>query len=71
MVTIPSNFPRGNEVQEICPCGQTENMVHIYACKLWTTDSANDKPKYENIFSDNVCKQVMVNKYFVMNYKTR
>ena len=29
MVIIPSNFPIGKEV-EICPCGQIENMKHIY-----------------------------------------
>ena len=72
MVTIPSNFPRGKEEhEEICPCGQIENMKHIYLCKLWTTEIVTEKPKYENIFSDNVSEQVKVNKYFVMNYNTR
>ena len=71
MVTIPSNFPRGNEKLELCPCGELENTKHIYSCKLWTKEIVTDKPKYENIFSDNVFKQVKVNKYFVMNYKTR
>ena len=70
MVMIPSNFPRGSEIEK-CPCGQTENMKHIYSCKLWTTEIVTDKPKYENIFSANVSKQVKVNKYFVINYKTR
>jgi hypothetical protein len=46
-------------------------MKHIYLCKLWTKEIETDKPKYENIFSDNVFKQVKVNKYFDMNYETR
>ena len=45
----------------------------FFLCELWlwTKEIFTDKPKYENIFSDNVFKQVKVNKYFVMNYKTR
>ena len=46
-------------------------MKNIYSGKLLTTESVTEKPKYENIFSDNVSEQVKVNKYFVMNYNTR
>ena len=70
MVIIPSNFPNGKEV-EICPCGQIEEMKHIYQYKLWRKDKEMNKPKYEQIFSDNISEQVKVNKNFMMNYQAR
>jgi hypothetical protein len=70
MVIIPSNFPNGKEVEK-CPCGQIEDMKHIYQCKLWNNENEMNKPKYEQIFSDHISDQVKVNKNFMMNYQER
>ena len=70
MVNIPLNFPNGKEVEE-CPCGQIEDMKHIYQCKLWNQENEMNKPNYEQIFSDNISEQVKVNKNFMMNYQVR
>ena len=70
MVIIPSNFPNGKEIEK-CHCGQIEDMKHIYQCNLWNKENEMTKPKYEQIFSDNISEQVKVNKNFMMNYQAR
>ena len=71
MVFIPSNFPNDKKDKAMCPCGETENMNHIYSCKLWSKENMMNNPQYEMIFSDNISEQVKVNKIFNMNYQTR
>ena len=69
MVPIPSNFPK-IEKKEICVCGELENSKHIYQCKVWS-ENDNEKPTYENIFTDDISEQIQVNKEFQKNYQRR
>ena len=66
MTNIPSNF--GN--QNVCPCGEVENMVHIYNCEFWS-ERKNEKVPYNNIYNGNIQKQIEVYKIFEQNLERR
>ena len=66
MVEIPSNYGNSNE---ICICGNMEDMSHIYSCKI-----LNEKKiiiSFENIHTGNLYKQIEVFRRFEENLKNR
>ena len=69
MTDIPSNLCSEEKNTSKCPCKTTENMKHIYYCKLLN----KDKPelKYEEIFSENLEKQRIVLTRFEENLEKR
>jgi hypothetical protein len=69
MIQIPNNFPMGKEEIK-CICGEKEEMSHIYYCEN-LSENKKVSGRYENIYEDNVLKQVEVYKQFENNLKTR
>ena len=57
MIDIPSNFPNTN-VKPICICGQTENLIHIYNCKL--LGKTKKEEFFEKIFTGSIRQQLKV-----------
>ena len=62
MVAIKENFKNGKQAEK-CPCGLLENMKHIYTCTFLNKEHKIDI-KYEEIFKENVQKQLKVSKIF-------
>ena len=54
MVNIPTNFSSKNETK--CDCGDIEDMVHIYECKIFCDNKQSIIP-YEQIFTLKVKEQ--------------
>ena len=69
MIEIPNNFPMGKKETK-CTCGEKEEMPHIYYCEI-LSENRQISEDYENIYKDNVIKQVEVYKRFEENFKTR
>ena len=69
MVDIPVNFTK-EQNSEKCTCGCLENMKHIYECKLWNQEE-NIEIEYEEIFNENILKQLKVSKIFYRNLEKR
>ena len=69
MTEIGYHFPKPN-TENICICGEKEDMVHIYNCELINQEK---KPnlKYENIFNGDIQKQIEVFKHFKQNLEKR
>ena len=69
MTDIPSNFCSEGKKTSKCTCKTTENMEHIYYCKLLN----KDKPElqFEEIFSKNLEKQRIVLSRFEENMEKR
>ena len=69
MTDIPSNFCSEEKNLSKCTCKTTENMEHIYYCKLLN----KDKPElqFEEIFSKNLEKQRIVLSRFEENMEKR
>ena len=57
MIQIENNFLGKND-EKLCRCGQKEDMKHIYYCKNWNSEEV--KINYEEIFEDNIEKQIIV-----------
>ena len=68
MVNIPTNFSSKNETK--CDCGDIEDMVHIYECKIFC-DNKQPKIPYKQIFNGNLKEQILVYTKFSENLKTR
>ena len=68
MVDIPTNFSSKNETK--CQCGEIEDMVHIYECKIFC-DNKQPKIPYKQIFNGNLKEQILVYTKFSENLKTR
>ena len=69
MVEIAENFP-GKEISDICYCGKSESMSHIYYCEKLN----NNEPqhlKYEEIFEGKLIDQITVFKKFEQNLERR
>ena len=66
---ISENFP-GKQMEDECVCAEREEMLHIYNCEIL---SEGRKPtlKYENIFGDNLYKQIEVFKHCEQNLENR
>ena len=67
MTNIPNNFSRKNDVK--CLCGQTEDMEHVYNCKILSSEEVN--VKYEKIFEENVDNLKTILKRFEQNMNNR
>ena len=68
MVQINHNFPV-QENENLCFCGEIENMKHIYDCKFLNED--NIETNYEKIFEENIKNQKNVLERFRKNMKKR
>ena len=68
MIDIPYNFPRKN-MHNICVCGETEDMSHIYNCEMLNIDEPN--LSYETIYTGNMKQQIEVYKIFKQNLDKR
>ena len=69
MVQITYNFPNNKNI-ETCPCGQKENMEHIYLCKILNKGKEQLIP-YKQIFNGNIREQITIFKIFQKNMKER
>ena len=69
MINIPANFHSKLKEEFRCICGQFEDMKHIYSCKWLNSDEP--VTEYEEIFSDDVNKQVKVYRRFEENFEKR
>ena len=59
---VPANFSsRKSEKKHICPCGETEEMEHLYTCKFWNNEEII-KTEYKAIYEDNIKQQLNVSK---------
>ena len=69
MFEISENFP-GKQMEDECVCTEREEMLHIYNCEIL---SEGRKPTliYENIFGDNINKQIEVFKHCELNLDNR
>ena len=70
MVPLQSNFGNNNNNIETCLCGYTETMEHIYYCKYWNQELNINIP-FEEIFQDNVPKQIEISRRFFQNFEKR
>ena len=68
MIMISDNY---KNTTEICQCGQIETMEHIYNCKQWNDNNKIEKTKFEEIYKDNISKQVEVSKKLFKNLEKR
>jgi hypothetical protein len=69
MVEIPANFPNP-KIENICICGEKEDMKHIYQCET-INDGEQPDLKYEKIFEGNICEQIEVFRKFERNFENR
>ena len=69
MTTIPNNYlQRGQKIK--CACGEVKEMEHIYQCKIWNKDEKTEI-KYEEIYGNNLYKQIKIMKIFEVNLERR
>ena len=68
MVNIENNF-RGKKIRKTCPCGQIEDMKHIYTCTVYNIE--NEKIEYEKIYGEDVRKIRKVFGIFQTNFENR
>ena len=66
MVWINANFPTKNEV-DICFCGSTENMQHIYSCEL--LNSEKEDLSYNCLYKGTLKQQLKVFNRFQNNFE--
>ena len=69
MIEIPDNFPN-TEIKPTCWCGETEDMSHIFNCKL-LNEGVIQKEQYENIFNGNIKQQIRIFRKFENNMGKR
>ena len=68
MVNIENNF-RSKMKTSTCPCGQIEDMKHIYICKIYEREEENIT--YEKIYEDDLRKMKRLNERFQRNLEKR
>ena len=69
MVAIKENLKNGKQAEK-CACGLLENMNHVYTCTFLNKEHKIDI-KYEEIFKENVQKQLKVSKIFFQKFEER
>ena len=69
MVDIPTNFKKEKSLEK-CACGDTENMKHIYTCIL-LNKGRKIEIEYEEIFQNDISKQLKISKIFFQNLEER
>ena len=68
MIRISANFPSKQKI-ESCPCGETENMEHVYTCKQLNNEKI--EVPYKQLFNGNISEQIIVLKRFRKNFDER
>ena len=68
-IDFPSNFTSEKENKALCICGEKENMMHIYNCKILN----KERPKeiFDKIFENNLNKMEYILNRFKGNMKQR
>ena len=69
MTQIPNNYLNG-EKKVKCVCDMVEDMSHIYECKILNTGN-EIKVKYEEIYRENIVKQIEILRIFENNLEKR
>ena len=69
MVKIPNNFPK-SENKAKCPCGEIEDMSHVYNCKNYNEEKIPSE-KYENIYNGTITQQTEILKKFEQNMEKK
>ena len=67
MIILSDNFKN----TDICQCGQIENIEHVYNCEQWNNDNKTESTKFEEIFEENISKQVIISKKLFDNLEKR
>ena len=70
MVEIPNNY-RSNKDEHKCVCGKNETTEHIYNCEQLNSDDQYNNIHFEEIFKDNIEKQVEISRIFFKNLQSR
>ena len=70
MIRIQNNFKNNNSL-EYSVCGGIEDMEHIYNCKHNWTKETNIKIHFEEIFRNDIKKQLEICKQFFKNLEKR
>ena len=66
---IPANFCSSENNRYTCICNKTEDIKHIYHCKILNKDEP--MIKFEKLFGENTQQQKILLKRFEDNMKTR
>jgi hypothetical protein len=61
MVRIENNF---SSIKQACLCGEIENLEHLYICLQFSENQNEEVTPYEEIYSNNISKQVKVLRRF-------
>ena len=61
MVKIVNNF---SSTKQACPCGEIDSLQHLYICNLFSENENEEVTPFEEIFGNNILKQVKVLKRF-------
>ena len=69
MKNIPANFPKPN-VENLCPCGKREDMIHIYYCELLNRGKQPELD-YGKLYSGTILEQNRIFRYFESNFERR
>ena len=69
MKNIPANFPKPN-VENLCPCGKKEDMIHIYYCELLNRGNQPELD-YGKLYSGTILEQNRIFRYFESNFERR
>ena len=70
MVEIPNNF-KNNKEEHKCVCGKNETTEHIYNCEQLNSDDQYKNINFEEIFKDNIEKQVEIRRIYFENLQSR
>ena len=69
MTDIPSNQCSKEKNKSRCPCGENENMEHVYHCKYLNKKEL--EVEYEKVYNGNISEQKLVLKRFEVNIEQR
>ena len=61
MVKIVNNF---SSIKQTCQCGEIETLEHLYICLEFSENKDEEVTPYEEIYSNNISKQVKVLRRF-------
>ena len=61
MVKIENNC---SSIKQTCLCGEIENLEHLYICLQFSENKNEEVTPYEEIYSNNISKQVKVLRRF-------
>ena len=68
MVKIENNF---SNIKQNCLCGEIESLQRIYTCKLFCENKDEEVTAFEEIYSNNISKQVKVLRRFENQFLKR